>query len=727
MSASVLAAQHLDALKVHLRQTAYIDRGWLERWRHDGHSILHALVESGGDPKLQSRLARAMDSGAARRIRKHNAQYLSQCLETHRTWFDHVESHPLTERQREVIVRQEPNLLVLAGAGSGKTSTVVGHVGYLLHTKQASPEEILLLAYNRKAAKELSQRIQTRLGVRVDAWTFHGLGRHIITAVDGRAPTLSDGATNPTALMRQLRQIVDDLFDAHYRDMARYFLFYQRPYRPPHWFSSRAEYQRYLGAYDVRTFQGERVHSAEACIIANWLFCNGVSYIYRPVHWRGARHRPDFWLPDDDVIIDIAVIDEHGQVPCFVDAEAYQTRRQTAAAETRRVEVSSADLMANRLATTLRRHLQGLGVSLTPIAAKELHAVLDQRRDIDQLVTLLGTVLHHARSGGLTHAMLRQSAQTATDHHRCAAFVNVFEAVRRRYEQHLHTQGCRDFDDLIGQAYRYAASNQFRSPYRFFVVDEFQDISRGRLQLLCALLAQQPMRRLLCVGDDWQSIYRFAGSDISLLRGLGAHVGVVAQTSLDQTFRFSEGLADLSSFFVTRNPAQLPKTVRARPSTGPAAVIIAEQDTADGALNEALNCIAVEAKGEKTSVLLLGRYRFLEPDLLDINEQWPLLDVQFMTVHASKGLEADHVVVLGLVSGRLGFPTEVCDDPLLDVVLGAPEGCPNAEERRLFYVALTRARHRVYLLTDRQRPSVFVEELCSADYSEWVERRFGEG
>lgn len=115
---------------------------------------------------------------------------------------------------------------------------------------------------------------------------------------------------------------------------------------------------------------------------------------------------------------------------------------------------------------------------------------------------------------------------------------------------------------------------------------------------------------------------------------------------------------------------------------------------------------------KKTSVLLLGRYHFVKPEnLAQLKSDYPDLSIRFMTVHASKGLEADHVVILHAASGRMGFPSEIVDDPLLDMVLPKPEKFDNAEERRLFYVALTRARKSVTILASREKPSVFVREL----------------
>ena len=413
----------------------------------------------------------------------------------------------------------------------------------------------------------------------------------------------------------------------------------------------------------------------------------------------------------------MVVLDAEGQPPAFVDAAAYHQRLAFvrglhAARKTRRVEVSSADLAANRLARRLRRGLEALGVPLQPLAPETLRDVFEARGDLTLLVTLLTTFLQHARSGAWTQEALLKQAGTS---HRAQAFVALFGEVRRRYEDGLRTEGAIDFDDMISQAADHVASGRYRSPFTHIIVDEFQDISRGRLRLLQALLGQRPERRLLCVGDDWQSIYRFAGSDVYLMRGLEGQVGAVRAVALDRTFRYHEGIAALSQRFITQNTAQLPKDLRAaRPAEGPAVVIRYD-------LAPALEAISAEVPAEaRASVLLLGRYRFLEPDLEAIRRDHPRLEVSFLTVHASKGLEADYVVVLGMVAGRLGFPSEIVDDPLLDLVLSAPEGCPNAEERRLLYVALTRARRRAFLITDPRRPSAFVTELLGEDYSAWV-------
>ncbi len=174
-------------------------------------------------------------------------------------------------------------------------------------------------------------------------------------------------------------------------------------------------------------------------------------------------------------------------------------------------------------------------------------------------------------------------------------------------------------------------------------------------------------------------------------------------------------IADAARRFVLRNPAQLAKQIVPAAQADAPAVKLAfyTRSTEADALRAALDEIRFRSNASaKTSVLLLGRYRFVQPqNLVAIGSAYPDLDMRFLTVHRSKGLEADHVIILRAARGRMGFPSEIIDDSLLDLVLPEPEKFEHAEERRLFYVALTRARHSVTILVDRDAPSVFATEI----------------
>jgi DNA helicase IV len=193
---------------------------------------------------------------------------------------------------------------------------------------------------------------------------------------------------------------------------------------------------------------------------------------------------------------------------------------------------------------------------------------------------------------------------------------------------------------------------------------------------------------------------------------------MTATNYLTQTFRSNQGITDVASRFVQKNPSQMKKCVSARDKMTQAVVVIRRYDKFEDIDEECEKCLSEigskrAAEDKRTTVFILGRYRFRKPDSLGT---WKArfgasVDITFKTIHSSKGLEADYVIVLGMHTGRYAFPSEINDDPLLQLVMPHAESFPNAEERRLFYVALTRARHGVYLLGISYSPSGFLTEL----------------
>ncbi len=314
-------------------------------------------------------------------------------------------------------------------------------------------------------------------------------------------------------------------------------------------------------------------------------------------------------------------------------------------------------------------------------------------------------------------------------------FLGIFRQVFEAYQDKLGCDEDIDFDDMIGRARDHVEAGSYKSHYRYILVDELQDISENRLALIQAIRAQVPGGRIFGVGDDWQSIFRFTGSDVGLITGFPNIVGATARTDLGQTFRFHQSLADFSSTFVMRNPEQLKKESRSEVSQdGSHAVTVIfvgfGWEHTERALRQALDNIRARHGGaDGASVLVLGRYNLREQK----NENDPSLTtsrfeglrrlpeaeglkLSYGTIHSAKGGEADFVIVVGNEAGVYGFPSEVVDDPVLKMVLSGKGAFPHAEERRLFYVAVTRAKQGVYLVSSSDNPSAFIQEILEDDY-----------
>ncbi|MXW38300.1 MAG: AAA family ATPase [Acidobacteria bacterium] len=667
------------------------------------------------------------DPEAARR--RANQTFLAGELERSRSFLDRVETRPLTEEQRRAVCVDDDRNLVVAGAGSGKTSVMLAKAGWIVERGDRRPKDLLLLAFARNARDELAQRIEQRLGARAAAamnvQTFHSLGLSIIGEADGRRPAVAKAAMDDRALLNLLESIITELqvHPHHGRALIRWLAYGATPYRSEHEFRSQGDYWDYVRNHEIRSLQGELVKSFEECIIANFLYLNGVRYEYeRPYEHDTAtaqkgQYRPDFYLTDAGIYIEHFALDEKGNTPAFIDQAEYKRSRRWklklhAKHGTTLIQTFSHEQRTGRLTECLAERLRARDVALKPIPRGEVFAVLDKQKRVAPFTGLVATFLQHFKGARLSMEAVEARASEKRDGGRSEAFLRVFRPIFERYEAQLSEAGEIDFHDMINRATDLVSEGRYRRSFGYILVDEFQDISPGRAALLKALLGQSPASQLFAVGDDWQAIFRFAGSDIAIMRGFEEHFGAVARTDLETTFRCSDGLCDVATRFVLRNPAQIKKNVHPiRRLDGPGVWI--GGDGVGLPLHEALNRIATEAARTegRPRVLLLGRYRRLRPDMGPLRREHPDLNLHYETVHGAKGLEADYVVVIGICAGRYGFPSEITDDPLLDLVLGTAEEHPHAEERRLFYVALTRSRQRTYLLEDKGPRSAFVEEL----------------
>ena len=628
----------------------------------------------------------------------------------------------LTNEQLEAIATDEDATLVLAGAGSGKTSVIVAKVVDLVMNNRVPPEAILVLAFNTKARDEIRDRLcqlQIHLA-EVNVHTFHSYGMHTIATYEERKPTVSAIASDPNRFYKALDSWIDELLNdpERARIVMDFMLYYRLEYRSPFDFDNDSEYFDYIRTMELRTLLADKVKSFEELTIANWLAENGVTYEYEveyPYDTRTAEHsqyRPDFWLCDYDIYIEHFALDER-DISCFgqeYEAGVRWKREIHRRNATTLLETYSWQHGNGTLLDSLRASLDAEGVEFNPVPRNELLSMLKSQTD-SNLSQWLETFLGHVKTNNLSMEELRNRANDQGDVRRTHRFLDLFEEVHRRYDAYLADEGKIDFHYLIDRATVLLRTGLVTSPYRYVLVDEFQDISRGRMQLIRAHRA--PNVAFFLVGDDWQAINRFAGGDIDLMLNCEDSLGMVQRVDLRNTFRYSNAIGLPTQQFIEKNPAQSRRDVNARPAVPDEGIIIyLANDTAD-AFETIIEKILRTATIGHVKVMYLGRYNHCKDRLSShISRGSRSSEVYFSTVHRAKGREADHVVLVDANDGRWGFPSQVQDDPLMTLVLPKMSGeYPHAEERRLFYVALTRARSTVHIIAKRTNPSLFVLEL----------------
>ncbi|MCU7936064.1 MAG: UvrD-helicase domain-containing protein [Candidatus Thiodiazotropha sp. (ex Dulcina madagascariensis)] len=655
--------------------------------------------------------------------------------------FDSLESHPLTPQQRKACIVDEDNILVLAGAGTGKTSTMMAKATYLVKAGLAKPNEILMLAFAKKAREELEERVYGINGMEgVQVETFHSLGCKIIGAVEGKRMAVSVLAQDDVKRSKFIDEGIEDLqADRRFLHALReFFSNYLLPIPNDLQFKNFGEYLRYLKKHEIRSLNGDVVKSFAELEIANYLYMNGIEYIYEnkyeheTANAKHAQYRPDFYLPDLEVYIEHYGVDRGNNTAHGIDKKKYwkdiEWKRElhrehgTSLIETYSYERGEGNLL-KVLEERLRTHCEMRGVEFeTVIQEKPFDAIRDLG-GYKVFSKLLNDFLTVFKGSPWTLRALRNQLDGSWNDARLGVFLHVFEVVRERYEDALEKSKTIDFNDMIKKATAYIENGESKPAYRYIMVDEFQDISPARAALVKVLRDKVPGCALFCVGDDWQAIYRFTGSDVTLTTKFQEHFGYTERVDLDKTFRFNNRISDVASRFVQENPGQLRKAMCTHANSERTEICIISKLNRDAALQQALEEVTKRAAGNRVSVYLLARFNDSKPDdLKKLQQEYPSLEIEFHSAHRSKGLEADYVILLDVIEGKKGFPSMMETDPIIERILPTLETFKFAEERRLFYVAITRARNSVWLLTQPGKESLFINELTKDGYDVNLDR-----
>lgn len=544
-----------------------------------------------------------------------------------------IEGKTLDNNQILSIVNEKHNNLIIAGAGSGKTTTIIGKVKYLITKNNVEAKDILILSFTNASSKEMKERIEKEVKTEIQVNTFHKLGYDIVkSTLNENLKVYTDKQEN--LILYILNQLFNDV--EYYTNFVNYFL-------------KENKLKYYLYALGL-SFQYDE--------------CNSEYYLFTYNVFISEKNRKGNIYFEGDL---------------------------------------------NKLVETFKL----LGIKCKLKSVNYLWSMLNIEENFTfKVVNYLITVISLIKSNNYSLSEFEKIIDNDS-------IYKIISPVYLEYNKYLEENNLIDYSDMINKATSLIKENKYIHNFKYVIVDEFQDTSMCRYNLLMSMRNQKDYN-LFCVGDDYQSIYRFSGSDVSLITNFSKYFGEVYVSKIVNTYRFSDKMAKLSSEFVMKNKSQIRKVVKGYPSTNEPIEIIYNINELEKILKSLPNY---------SSVFLLGRYNS-DKDILKSNENFLYnygeiteviyskridLEIKYLTIHKSKGLQADYVFIINNKDKGSGFPSKIVDDIVIEKLLGISESYPFSEERRLLYVALTRSKVKTYLLVEKANASVFIKELIK-DY-----------
>ena len=552
------------------------------------------------------------------------------------------------------------------------------------------------------------------------------------------------------------------------------------------------------------TLNNEIVRSYEELYIANFLFIYGIKYTYEKIYsypnknferefnkfkeflfsfneeipdelknditkdllnltdifeeYEIKDYLPDFYLDDYNIYIEHFGLNRNcenhligGKSSEEYVKEMEWKRKVHKKYETPLIETFSYYQSENRLLTCLAEKLQAQGVEFNEIDYRQVYAILLENKTIkewEDFIVLLKTFIELFKGNNYDGDKFKEfyeyvdGFKSSFSKDRTIAFLKIVEEIYNDYEAYLLKIKKIDFNDMINKASDCIVKNGLNLPYKYIIVDEYQDTSFTRYNLL-RNICDNIGAKIMVVGDDWQSIYSFSGCDVNIFTKFDNFFDVCETRYVEKTYRNSQQLIDASSNFVMKNPDQSRKELKSSKSLECPIKIVKFDNDFDEILKFELiiKNIINQSKFENKKILILGRNN---KDIFNLLKNFnvknedgkrkfeilgdedklrrdkfvkivyrynPDVNIEYRTVHQSKGLECDNVILINLKNWKAGFPNKMVDDPVLNFVKRNGDSFSYAEERRLFYVALTRTKNNVYLLAPYFKSSVFIQEL----------------
>lgn len=719
-----------------------------------------------------------------KRVDAHNDEFISETMVKDKEYLDTILQSidpdiTLDDDQRRVVLTDEDYCLVIAGAGAGKTTTVAAKVKYLVDKQGIDPKQILVISFTNKAVNELKDKIQKDLKIDCPIATFHSTGNAIIHV---NSPEEKLNIVEQSRLYFLIRDYFREKVMRNENIVNKLIMFFASYFDAPYegddlngffnniaksnYSTMRSDLENYrrevidtLTKKSV-TIQNEILRSHQEVEIANFLYLNNIDYEYEPIYpyditYARKPYTPDFIIKQNGKVayIEHFGITESGENDRFSpdEIELYKKAVNTKVAfhkmhDTTLIYTFSGYNDRRPILMHLKEQLEKNGFEIIPRSNEEVMKTIvagEENRYVKKLVSLICRFISNFKVNGYKLDDFNRMYHS-TQNVRSRLFLEICEDCYLEYERWLKENNAVDFEDMINESARLlneVKEMKQKLNFKYIIVDEYQDISRQRFDLTKAL-SEVTDAKIIAVGDDWQSIYAFSGSDITLFTKFAEKMGYAKMLKIVRTYRNSQDVIDIAGNFIQKNKEQIPKRLISNKTIEDPVIIYTYDSKAKGkngdrrsgvnyamakAVEKALEQIIEFKKKEHKdvgSILLLGRFNY-DGDLLERtglfeyikrgdkikSVKYPMLDISFMTAHSSKGLGYDDVIIVNGKNELYGFPSKIEDDPVLSFVIKGDRSIDYAEERRLFYVAMTRTKNRVFMVAPEQNPSEFLVEI----------------
>ena len=657
---------------------------------------------------------------------KHNEDYVDNLKTDVWPELKEIFGKPFENSQLEAIFHDEDSNLVIAWAWTWKTHTLLWKAVFLTKKMNIPEDKVLIMSFTNKTVNEVKERMGKYGIENIEVKTFHWLWNKILKDHEWSKQILDPDKNDKTKIIEEIFNTLLESNEDFKQIIINYFLYYLKPYKTMEDFHNIQEYYRYMKDTRPFTIKKVNVKSYQEAEIANFLTLNWIDYEYekeyehdnKDQYWRKIHYKPDFYLPQYDIYIEHFAINQN-HISHFWKKYIHSIKRKRdlhKSKNTKLIETFSYEFNNWKFWETFKNKLISAWVELSKIDNDEVLKELSISPEFKLFSRLVWTFLWLFKSNQESY----QNLYTKQKELRNIKFLEIFRIIYDQYEKRLKSEDKIDFDDMINKATEhYSKKNDDLDEYKYILIDEFQDISIWRYKLIKTILEKNKGCWLFCVWDDWQSIFRFSWSDLSIFTDFSKYFWYTKTIVLDKCFRFWKHLSDITWKFIMKNTRQIKKSLKWKDDIEKPISVIFYNDNEDkeDKLKEIIKEIQKIDSSKDKTLKFLSRYtdsyfpvsEELKPNIKKLfNEWW----VEFkLTCHKAKWLESDFIILNSLEDNFKWFPCKISDDPVLRMVLNIQWEIEYAEERRLFYVATTRSKIKTYLFAHAKYPSIFVEEL----------------